>query len=314
MSEIEVYRDTPPATAARQQSYTLPELESIASHIAKSRMFGIASESQAITLLLMAQSDGIPIMRGIREYHIIDGKPSMRADAMLARYQQAGGRVEWIEWSSTAARALWSHPQWQPTPIEFGYTIQEAQTAGIAGGANWRKSPADMLRARCITKAIRMIAPGIIVGIYSPDEIAEMRSTDMIEAPDPRPRRKAVDAPAPLPQATPETEPVPLASMGRSLAYDTRPIREVIRTEIEALTAAEECASLRGVLTVESVRDEMLEAAREAGLAAVKDTATSYYAAHRTAARNWLAERMERAYREATDGQELEDDHTPEPN
>lgn len=56
---------------------------------------------------------------------------------------------------------------------------------------NWAQSPRQMLTARVITEGIRLIAPGIVAGVASPEDIEDSREaiTDTAEAPQALPDR-----------------------------------------------------------------------------------------------------------------------------
>jgi hypothetical protein len=72
---------------------TWEDMERMANQVAKSGMFGINNPAQAICMFAIAQSEGIDALSVLRKYHVIEGKPSMRADAMLAEFKKAGGGV-----------------------------------------------------------------------------------------------------------------------------------------------------------------------------------------------------------------------------
>lgn len=69
------------------------DMDRMAKYVASSGMFGITNPAQAICLFAIAQGEGISALAVLKKYHIIEGKPSMRADAMLAEFLKAGGGV-----------------------------------------------------------------------------------------------------------------------------------------------------------------------------------------------------------------------------
>lgn len=141
--------------------------------VAKSGLFGMKDENQALALMLLAQAEGLHPMRAVQEYHIINGRPALRADAMLARFQQAGGRVEWHRLDNECADATFSHPSGGSVRIKW--TLEDARRAGLVGkpgGDNWNKFPRAMLRSRCVSEGIRTVYPGVVAGIYTPEEVS----------------------------------------------------------------------------------------------------------------------------------------------
>jgi len=65
-------------------------METFAERIAKSGLFGISNSSAIVTLMLLCQAEGINPLLALRRYHIIEGKPAMRADAMQGEFEREG--------------------------------------------------------------------------------------------------------------------------------------------------------------------------------------------------------------------------------
>ena len=141
------------------------DLQQMATVVAKAGCFGFKTMEQAAALMLVAQADGLHPAKAATHYHIINGKPSLTADAMLARFQGAGGRVNWDAYSDEGVTGTFSHPQGGSVAITW--TIARAKKAGVG---NLDKFPAAMLRARCISEGVRTVYPGVIVGMYTPEE------------------------------------------------------------------------------------------------------------------------------------------------
>lgn len=163
--------------------------------VAKSRLGGIATPEQALTLASIALADDneasdspISFLRALgkasRDFHIISGKPALKADAMLARFQHAGGTVSWGEYSDKRCEGTFSHPR--GGSITLDWTIERAKAAGLVKAGPWQAHPRAMLRARVISEAIRTIFPGVISGLYTDDEILESQApkTAIVEAPE----------------------------------------------------------------------------------------------------------------------------------
>jgi len=157
-------------------------LEQIADRIHKSGLFGFRKPEEALTLMLLSLDEGVNPIRAIREYHILQGRPALRADAMLARFQKAGGRVEWHELTDEVARATFYHPMGGRVVIEW--TIERARRAGLLqkSGSNWERYPRAMLRARVISEGVRTVFPGVIVGMYTPEELFDLAEPNKTEA------------------------------------------------------------------------------------------------------------------------------------
>ena len=144
-----------------------------------SGMFGCVKPEQGMVLAMTCLAEGKAPLELAKTYHIIEGKLSMRADAMLGRYLTTGGKVKWIVRSDTEVRAIWSK---DGNDVEIAATLEEYKNNGVAIGANgklkanWQKFPRQMLTARCVSEGVRLLAPQIVSGIYTPEEVQDFSS------------------------------------------------------------------------------------------------------------------------------------------
>ena len=157
--------------AADGNSVTFEQIERMASAVAKSGLFGVKTADQALALMLVAQAEGRSPAVAAQEYHIIQGRPALKADTLLARYQQAGGTVKFEELSEKRCAATFSHPASGSFTIDW--TVEMAQRAGLAGKDNWKAYPRAMLRARVISEGVRTSFPGVAIGVYTPEELQD---------------------------------------------------------------------------------------------------------------------------------------------
>lgn len=145
------------------------EMERMAVTVAKSGLFGVKDKEQALALMALCQAEGIHPMTAVRDYHIINNRPSLKAETMLARFMQNGGKVEWITLTDQKAEATFSHSQGGKVTLDW--TLERAKTAGLLNNPTWQKYPRAMLRSRLISEGVRTVAPGIVQGVYTPDEL-----------------------------------------------------------------------------------------------------------------------------------------------
>jgi len=166
---------------ARMEGNPLAAAQQMGKMIAESGLFGIKTTPQGMVLALEAMHQQRPVMELARRYHVIEGKLSMRADAMQAEFQADGGLVKWLETSTEVCSAEFSHPKHAPEAVPVTVTFKEMKESGVAVGsgkaikANWKKFPRQMLRARCISEGVRMVHPGIVVGVYTPEEVTDFK-------------------------------------------------------------------------------------------------------------------------------------------
>lgn len=156
-------------------------IEKMGEMIWASGMFGCVKPEQGMVLAMQCLAEGKAPLELAKTYHIIEGKLTMRADAMLGRYLTTGGKVKWLVRSDIEVRAIWSK---DGNDVEIASTLEEFKNNGIAlsakGGLkdNWRKFPKQMLTARNVSEAVRLLAPQIISGIYTPEEVSDFSSQD----------------------------------------------------------------------------------------------------------------------------------------
>ncbi len=148
------------------------QVERMALAVAKSGLFGVKTPDQAMALMLIAQAEGLHPAIAARDYHVINGRPTLKADAMLARFHSAGGSVRWGEYTNQRVVGTFSHPQGGSVEIEW--TIDMATAAGLTKNPTWKSYPRQMLRARCVSEGIRTVFPGVVVGTYTPEEAEDM--------------------------------------------------------------------------------------------------------------------------------------------
>lgn len=145
------------------------DMQRMATTVAKSGLFGVKNEDQALALMALCQAEGIHPMTAVRDYHIISGRPALKAETMLARFMQNGGKVEWHALTDQKAEATFSHPQ--GGSVRLDWTLDRAKQAGLLSNPTWQKYPRPMLRSRLISEGVRTVSPGIVQGVYTPDEI-----------------------------------------------------------------------------------------------------------------------------------------------
>lgn len=149
------------------------DMEKMATVIAQSGLFGVKNPTQALALMLLSQAEGLHPATAARDYHVIQGRPTLKADTMLARFQAAGGVVEWHDYTDKLVKATFSHPR--GGKVTVAWTLETAKEAELAGKDMWKKFPRAMLRARVISEGIRTVFPGVLAGMYTPEEVRDMQ-------------------------------------------------------------------------------------------------------------------------------------------
>ena len=165
-------------------------IEKMGQWISKSGLFSCDKLEQGMVLAMASLSERRPILDICRRFHIMDGKLSMKSEAMLAEFNQRGGTHFWEKSDEQEAVLILTKGQFENFKVT--YTIKDAERANLCGkdGAmrqgqakpgGWQKSTDAMLRARCVSKGIRMVDPSVVVGIYTPEEVEDMRPAVHVE-------------------------------------------------------------------------------------------------------------------------------------
>ena len=225
-------------TTTALQVVSLSDVTVMARAVAASGLFpGARTPEAALTLMLVAQSEGLHPMQALRRYHVIEGRPAMSSEAMLAAYQAAGGRITWTVTTDTECSAVFESPG-TGGPLTVRWTLDDAKRAGVAAKQNWTRYPRQMLRARVVSEGVRASMPGVVLGMYTPEEVADF---------DPASRPQTIEAVATTPPV--ERTPIPApnsADDARSRAVALA--REAVRRLLPRATAQERRAWVERVL------------------------------------------------------------------
>lgn len=148
------------------------DMRQMADAMAKSKLFGMKTPDEVIALMLVAQANGQHPAAAVRDYDIIQGRPSKKAEAMLRDFIAAGGSVQWHRLDNECAEATFSHPHGGTVRIDWD--MRRAKEAGLGGKEMYRKFPRQMLRSRCISEGVRTVYPVATGGMYAPEEVEAM--------------------------------------------------------------------------------------------------------------------------------------------
>lgn len=165
-------------------AYSLGDMQQLAKAVAASGLFGMKTTEQAMALMAIAQAEGRPAASAAMDYHIVNNRPTLKADTMLARFQSSGGSVEWHKYTDEVAEATFTHPK--GGSVRLSWDMARAEKAGVMGNPTWKKYPRAMLRARTISEGIRTVYPGILNGMYTPEEIEDTQPVQVVKG---RPRK-----------------------------------------------------------------------------------------------------------------------------
>jgi len=139
----------------------------------------IKTSEQAIAVMLKGRELRIPPMEALSQLYVVQGKVTLQSQLMLALIRRSG-RYGYRVAKTTPLECvfeLWpyAHPEEKYCST---FTIKEAIAADLTKNPVWRKYPAQMLRARAISAAARVVCPEIIGGLYTPEEMGAPVTVD----------------------------------------------------------------------------------------------------------------------------------------
>jgi hypothetical protein len=189
MSEtaIAVRESAPPVIVPRN----LAEMIDIAERIAKSNLLPEALRGKVPEVLMQimaGQELGLYSMASLRSFNIIQGKPVMSADAMVA-VVLGSGKAEYFRrvGEGTSKTVTYATKRRGEPEQKCTWTIEMAKEASLHQKDNWRGYPRAMLASRAKSELARDVYPDVLAGCYTPDEIGDHasgtpREPDAIEA------------------------------------------------------------------------------------------------------------------------------------
>ena len=147
------------------------EQQKMADAIVKSGFYGFKDVAQVMAVMIVAQAENKHPGTVVQEYDIIQGRPALKSQAILARFQQAGGKVEYNTYADDKVEMTFSHPA--GGSLKLAWTLKQAQDIGLASKDNWKKYPRAMLKARVVSEGVRAVYPACILGHYAVEEVQD---------------------------------------------------------------------------------------------------------------------------------------------
>lgn len=239
---------------------TMEEMATAGALLAQSGMFGIQNAAAGFVVASTCHQQGVSLMEFMRTYNVIENKPAMRADAMLAEYAKRGGKYKIV--SRTPDKAEIEMIK-DGQSVNFGITWEEAQAEPFVkakdGGfkKNWRTPRARMqtMWARVVSDGVRVMDPGVNAGLYAPEEVADFDT----------------GRPEPTPISDDEAARRAKVVTAEEVDYSVCPINEAVgfggvkwdTMETETLDAALECDDDRITERHKACINEVLEQRKE---------------------------------------------------
>ena len=174
------------------------ELDQLSEKLSKSALLpeALRNKPQDVMFQIMTGAElGFGPTASIRGVHIIAGKPTLSADAMVALCLRSG-HCEYFVQTESSATSVTFETKRKSAPVvqRTTWTWEDAKRAGLNTKENWRLYPRQMLASRAKAELARVAYSDLLFGVYDPDELESTPIRATVEHRDPKPANDAIDA------------------------------------------------------------------------------------------------------------------------
>jgi hypothetical protein len=138
-----------------------------------------------LSTVMVGRELGLPAMASLRSVHNIEGKHCLSASLMVALVLRSG-MAEYFEPISFSDKEATYETKRKGArnPVRLTHTIEMGIQAWPKEKTDWEKrfaasgwgrNPTDLLVARATARLARMVYPDLLAGLYTPEELAEVR-------------------------------------------------------------------------------------------------------------------------------------------
>lgn len=131
------------------------------------------NEAAIAASILYGDEVGLPPMQALAKIAVIDGKPSLAAEAQRALILAAGHNI-WLEEQTTTKVTIAGKRRDQDQIQRVTWTIDDARRAKLDGKQNWRTYPRAMLVARASAELARGMFADVIGGLAATEELEDV--------------------------------------------------------------------------------------------------------------------------------------------
>ena len=137
----------------------------------------IKSPEAAMAIILTGRELGIGPMAALNNINIIQGKPTLSPQLMLAM-ANGTGQVEDVKIDAGTDGAIVTVKRRGRSPYTTTFGPKEAKAMGLDGKDNYKKQAATMYQWRAVAANLRITFPDVIMGMYTPDEMGATVTPD----------------------------------------------------------------------------------------------------------------------------------------
>jgi hypothetical protein len=158
---------------------------SLAATLIKSGLLpaSVKTPEAAVVIIMTGRELGLLPLQALRSISVVEGKPTLSADLLLALAYKSGHCTGYEILELTDEKCVVQIARNGIVKPPYSYTIEEARKAGLANRPNWQRHTKAMLRARATAAACRAYFPDVVLGLYTPDELDDLSPVPAEAAP-----------------------------------------------------------------------------------------------------------------------------------
>lgn len=111
-------------------------------------------------------------IQSLEVFYVVHGRIAMDSHGIAAVILANGGTIETVEDDARAQTVRITRPG--HPPLEYRFTIEDAEKAKLTGNAKYREMPRNMLYARALTFAARKLYADKLKGMKTKEELEDM--------------------------------------------------------------------------------------------------------------------------------------------
>lgn len=155
------------------------QIKKVAQELIKTKLLpkNVTTPEQVVAIITMGRELNIPMMEALRGINVIDQKPTLAPQLMLAIINRSEFLEDLkIEQQNSYCEVTMKRKGRTAYTVRFGET--EAKQMNLLWKDNYKKQAKNMYKWRAISACARVVFPDVIGGLYLPDEIASHTDTE----------------------------------------------------------------------------------------------------------------------------------------
>lgn len=130
----------------------------------------IDTPQKAVAIIMLGKELGIAPWASMSSINVIQGKPSVSPQLMLALINRSG-QLEDMLVEGDERQCSVTMKRKGRAPHTEAFSIDEARKMNVTNKPTWQSIPGTMLKWRAVAACARVVFPDVILGLYTPDEM-----------------------------------------------------------------------------------------------------------------------------------------------